>query len=766
MKMSKSKKKKNFKKYIWLTALIFLVIVGTGGYFLFNYVVSGLPSFEELENPKPQLASKVYSYDGELIGTFFRQNRIYTPIDSIPKNLINALVATEDRNFYNHWGVDMQRFVKAMIKNILLFRREGASTITQQLAKNLFELKYRRETIFDTIVRKLREWITAVELEKSYTKNEILEMYLNISYFGRGAHGVGVAAQTYFGKNINELTVSESAVLVALLKSPLRYDPFRNYNYSLRRRNLVLYNMYDVGFLTRDEYDKLKAEPINVTQKEVAEGSKSSIAPHFVEYIRRSLSRMSDQYGFDIYEDGLTIKTTLDTRMQKIANRVVKEHLDEFQKIFDRNWKWRENLELLDELIDKAIKADEKYKAAKNSEEREEIYKFFKSSKTFVDSVKKRAQEIEVGFVVLDVKTGEIRTMVGGRNHIFKYGLNHTTQIKRQPGSAFKPIIYTIAIDNGLYPAYPILNQPFDYNGWAPKNFDESTGGFTPLREALKHSLNLVSARLIIEDYVKLWQIDFLAPKMGIKSKLDLVPSIALGTSGVSPLELTSVYATLGNKGIHNEPMAIIQIEDKDGIIIDNFFPQSNEAISAETAYIMTNMLETVINEGTGIRTRVIHNFHRPAAGKTGTTQDYSDAWFVGYTPQLAGGVWVGFDDNRVKFTGSYGQGAKAANPIWSNFMRETYDSLDLPLEYFELPTSGNVVTVRFCAESIFELGTPRLYSNDCSSGEYRDIINIKDLPPLFNAERDTTIKINPKYLIPDSTAHEALEIVEDSLSK
>ncbi len=762
--MAKLKKKKKLK--IISRLILTLIVLGTitGGYFFFQYVVSGLPSFEELENPKPQLASKVYSYDGELIGSFFRQNRIYTPIDSIPHHLINALVATEDRNFYNHWGVDLQRFVKAMVKNIFLFRREGASTITQQLAKNLFELKYHKETLFDTIVRKLREWVTAVELEKSYTKREILEMYLNISYFGRGAHGVGVAAHTYFGKNITELSIPECAVLVALLKSPFRYDPYRNYNYSLHRRNIVLYNMYDVGMITKSDFDAYRAEPINVASKETAEGYKSTIAPHFVEYVRRQLSRMSDKYGFDIYEDGLTIKTTLDTRMQKIANRVVKEHLDNFQKKFDRNWDWSENKETLDDLISKAIRGNKRYRTAKSSEEKKKIASYYRNSKSFVDSVKMNAQEIEVGFIVLDVKSGEIRTMVGARDPLFKYGLNHTTQIKRQPGSAMKPIIYTVAIENGLYPAYPILNQPFDYNGWAPKNFDESTGGFTPLREALKHSINLVSARLIIEDYVQLWKVGVYASKLGIKSKLDLVPSIALGTSGVSPIELTSVYATLGNKGIYNEPMSIIQIENKDGIIIDSFSPKSREAISAETAYIMTNMLESVVNDGTAIRTRVIHHFHRPAAGKTGTTQDYSDAWFVGYTPQLAGGVWVGFDDNRIKFTGSYGQGAKAANPIWSNFMRETYDSLDLPLEYFEPPTSGNVVTVRFCAESIYELGTPRLFSKDCSSGEVRDIINIKDLPPLFNSERDTTIKINPKYLIPDSSSHEALEILGDSL--
>ncbi len=760
--MGKQNKKR--KKIVFISLAVVLIVgLSLGGYFFFDYVLSGLPSFEQLENPKAQLASKVYSSDGELIGSFYRQNRIYTPIDSIPKNLINALIATEDRKFYHHWGVDLIRFGKAMVKNIFLFRREGASTITQQLAKNLFELKYRKETLFDTIVRKLREWITAVELEKSYTKDEILEMYLNISYFGRGAHGVGVAAQTYFGKRISDLTIPEAAVLVALLKSPYRYDPFRNYNTSLQRRNLVMYNMYEMGMISKPEYEKLKAEPINVSQNRIAEGSKSKIAPHFVEYVRQQLSRMSSKYGFDIYEDGLTITTTLDTRMQKIANKVVHEHLDKFQKLFDSKWKWSEHRDILDDLIKKAILQRKEYRRAKTDSGKDSVFNSLKNNVAFVDSVEKDAQTIDVGFVVLDVKTGEIRAMVGGRDQ-FKYGLNHVTQIKRQPGSAFKTIVYTVAIDNGLYPAYPLLDQPFDYNGWAPKNFEEETGGFTTLRQALAHSINLVSARLIIEGYVPLWKVRIYAEKMGIKSRLHLVPSIVLGTSEVTPLELTSAYATLANKGIYTEPYSIIKIEDKDGIVIDNFVPKSHEALPEATAYIMTSMLESVINEGTGIRTRVIHNFHRPAAGKTGTTQDYSDAWFVGYTPQLAAGVWVGFDDQRIKFTGSYGQGARAANPIWSNFMRETYDSLDLPLEYFEPPKNGDVVTVNFCKESIFELGTPRLYSKDCKSGQYRDIINIKDLPPLFNAERDTTIKIFTKYSIPDSNAHEAVEIPPDSL--
>ena len=356
--------------------------------------------------------------------------------------------------------------------------------------------------------------------------------------------------------------------------------------------------------------------------------------------------------------------------------------------------------------------------------------------------------------------------MVGGRDQSFNYGLNHTTQIKRQPGSAFKPIIYSVAIDNGLYPAYPILNQPFLYEDgiseWVPSNDDLSTGGFTTLRDALKRSINLITARLVIEGYVPLWKVGQFADRMGIKTKLDLYPSITLGSSVVTPLELASVYATLGNKGIYNEPISILKIEDKNGIIIEQFAPQTREAIPEEVAYIITDMLRSVMNEGTGVRARLIHEFNRPAAGKTGTNQDYADAWFCGYTPQLAAASWVGFDDQRISFTGAYGQGSRAALPICAKFMHDVYDSLDIPLENFEVPESGNVVTVDFCKESIYEYGDPRLFSRECSEGIVSDIIRLQDIPNLFNAKRDTTMKIFERFMIPDSLSHLAVEIVDE----
>ena len=758
---NKKNKKSNMKKIIWSVAGFILLLIIIASAILIDYVVSGLPSLEQLENPKPQLASNVYSMDGELIGQFFRQNRVEVDIDQIPQDLINALVATEDRKFYDHWGVDVERFIKALIKTVFLGKREGASTITQQLTKNIYGFWSGDESDLDVIVRKIREWITSVQIEKNYTKREILEMYFNVSYFGRGAYGIEMASRTYFNKSVSDLTVPEMAVFVAMLKSPAIYNPVTRYNNAVQRRNLVMHNMVDLDLLSEQDYESYKETPIDVfVGGESAEGFKSNVAPHFVEYVRRQLEKMSDRYGFNLYEDGLTIYTTLNLRMQEIAVNVAQEHLKEYQETFDKYWNWDRHRDILDDHISKAIRNRSDYQKAQTNEEKKAIAERLRKNVAFIDSVQKDAQTIETGFVVLDVKTGEIRAMVGGRDQNFRYGFNHVTQIQRQPGSAFKPIIYTVAIDNGLYPAYPILNQPFNYEGWMPKNFDHTTSGFMTLRDGLRNSINLVAGRLIIEDHVKLWQVGRYADRLGIKSKLTLYPSIALGTSEVNPLELTSAYATIANHGIYNEPIAITRIEDKDGVLIDNFASEAREAIPEETAFIIGDMMKSVIDGGTGVGVRARYGFTRPAGGKTGTTQEFADAWFVGFTPeQLAGGVWVGFDDHRISFTGNYGQGGRAALPIWAKFMKQVYDEMDFPVTDLQVPESGNVVKVNFCSESIYDMGVPRLYSSDCHSGIYSDYIKLKDLPPMFDAEKDTSVQIFDQYLIQSNDAHEAVEI-------
>lgn len=755
----KKAKRKSLKYIIWGVALLFAAAT-----FLFmQYVFEGLPSLEDLESPNAQLASNVWSRDGELIGSFFNENRIEVSIDSIPAHVINALVAIEDKNFYNHWGVDLQRFIKAMIKNVLLFRREGASTITQQLAKNLYGLKRKRESTGGTVVRKIREWITAVQIEKTYTKREILEMYFNTSYFGHGAYGLNVASRVYFNKSVKDLSVADAGVLISLLKSDVWYDPFDKYDNAFRRRNLVLKSMVDEDFLSEAQYEKLKLEPIKLSYKRIEEGIHGSMAPHFLEYIRQQMSKFKGKYG-NIYQDGLNIITTLDSRMQKIANNAAKLHLDDFQKQFDKYWNWNKYSSVLTDMVDKAIKNSLIYKSSVSKEEKRIVYNRLLNNKAFVDSVKEAERKIEVGFVAMDPKNGEIRAMVGGRDTKFLYGLNHVTQIKRQPGSAFKPIVYSVAIDGGLYPAYPIWNKRFIYNDgsnkpWSPQNFDYTTSELVTLRDALRESLNIVSGRLIIEGHAPLWKIGSFAEKMGIKTKLDLVPSIALGTSIVTPLELTNAYATLANRGIYNEPISILRIEDKERGLLENFTSNTSEAIPEETAFIITNMLQTAIDRGTGQSARSRFNFLRPAAGKTGTTQDYTDAWYMGFTPQIVAGVWVGFDDQRVSFTGTYGQGARAALPIWAIFMHDVYEQLKLPLEDFALPASGNVVYADFCRESIFENGDPKLVSPDCRTGTITDIINVKDMPSYFDAFHDNSMKYIDRFQLKDTTRREAKEI-------
>jgi penicillin-binding protein 1A len=685
------------------------------------YIFSGLPSLEELENPKPVLASKVYSVDGELLGQFFIENRIETDIDSIPKPLINALIATEDRRFYDHWGVDLSRFAKAMVKNIFTFSREGASTITQQLAKNLYKLKSRDENIFETGVRKIREWITAIQIEKTYTKNEILELYLNVSYFGRGAYGIESAAQEYFGKDASQLTIPESALFVALLKSSANYDPGEHYDNAIARRNLVMQNMVDVGYLSESKYEELKRNPIVLTSQTVR-GSKS-IAPHFMEYVRQQMMAMANKYGYDLYRDGLNIYTTIDMRMQRIANKSCEEHITEYQKLFDKNWSWKKNSSLLASILDRAIKDSRQYRNANSKEDRAVVYNRLKNNEAFADSVKKEATKIEVGFVVIDPTNGQIRAMVGGANQNFGRGLNHVTGIKRQPGSAFKPFVYTTAIDNGYFPAYTLLNQKFDYKGWSPDNAGDEYGGYMTMREALANSVNVIAGRMTISNIAPPSQVIKFAHKMGIKSDISAYPSIALGTYEVSPLELTSAFGTLANKGVHVETIAILKIEDRNGILIDQFAPEYTEAISPQTASIVTDMMQDVCNYGTGAGLR--RYFQYPAAGKTGTTQEFADAWFVGFTPQLVAGAWVGFDDHRVKFTNWYGQGAKAALPIWGLFMENAYKQLNLPLKYFEL--APGVVSMEFC-KATMELGDTRLATSGCPE-VYTDIINQNNLP-------------------------------------
>lgn len=768
----KKTKKKKSRKLLWIILSIFVVFLAgasVGGYYLYEDISAGIPSLEELENPQAQLASRVYSADGELIARYYLQNRVETSLDSIPKHLVNALIATEDLKYYDHWGVNVERIIKALTKYFILGgKRQGGSTITQQLAKNLYKLKKDKESGYDTVVRKLTEFVTAVQLEKAYTKNEILEMYLNTNYLGQGTYGVDMAAKAYFGKNISQLNVQESAVIIALCNLPYKYDPFRNYNNALKKRNQIMYNMVRAGYLPEKEYHELKKLPITLTKKNSLSKFSNTIAPHYIEHLRKKLEKLKGEYGFDLYEDGLVIQSTLDSRIQKIANKVVNKHISEFQKKFDKYWNWEKHKDILDDIVIRDIRGTPSYVNAKTSQEKVAVINRLKKDKTFVDSVKSRWGKIEVGFIATDVKTGEILAMVGGRNTSDGRGWNHVTQIRRQPGSAFKPIVYSVALDNGLYPAYPILNQPFEIDGWRPENFNKKYSGFMTMRGGLKQSKNVISARLIVEGHAPTYQVKQYAKKMGITTNVPPYYSISLGTAEVSPIDMAGVYGTLANKGIYTQPYSLKNITDKDGILIEKFVPETREALSESTSYLMVDMMRDVIKEGTGIRIWSQYQFLRDCAGKTGTTQDYRNAWFCGFTPQIAAVVWVGFDDERIYFDGpdSYGQGARAAMPIWAMFMKELYDTIEFPEEKFEMPMNGEISRVDFCDYSIYELGKPKLWSTDCDGIKITDLVKTTDAPMFYNSRRDTSINIFTKYMGYDSTSHEALEIREIDSTK
>ncbi|HEY5615833.1 MAG TPA: PBP1A family penicillin-binding protein [Bacteroidota bacterium] len=715
LKRSTSFLREQRKWFILGSVVVFFLLVWYG-----YYITTGLPSLEKLENPRPELATKVYSEDGEVLDQFSIKNRTRITLDRLPKGMVDALIATEDKAFFSHWGVHLPRLMRAMVKNVaaLDLTREGASTITQQLARNLYNLQGARESFFDKVTRKLREFITSVQIERNFTKEEILELYFNVSLFGRGAYGIESGAQLFFGKSAADLTAGEYTMFVGMLKGPGYYDPLNNPERAYGRRNLVLGQMVRDGYLLPEEAEAVRADTLvfRTPDPELRAG----IAPHYVEWIRQHMAKKAEQYGFDLYRDGLRVYTTLNSRMQQFANQAVDEHLTEFQKSFDETWGWNKSPEILRENTDKMIRESAAYKRATTQHTRDSIVIALHSDTTFINTVKRVAQTIEVGFVVLNPHTGYILAMVGGRNYkTFKYGLNHVTQIRRQPGSAFKPFVYTVALDNGYPASYELLNQPVtipmpDGTRWTPGNFEGTFGGKYTIREALKQSINLVAVRAILEIAPAKVVAEY-ATRMGIKSPVPPYESIALGTPEVTPLEMSSAFGVFANEGVLVDPFAIIRIEDKDGNVIEQNIPERREVLNKETAYLMTTMLEDNINGGTGIRVRNFLQYHFPAAGKTGTTNDYGDAWFVGFTPHFSAATWVGFDDHRIKFTTADGQGGRAAAPIFARFMKSVYEdsTLAYPVELFTQPETVVLDTIcvgtkkkaqEWCPETTTEL--------------------------------------------------------------
>ncbi len=644
------------------------------GYFIF--LISGLPSLTKLENIDPAVVTRIYSEDGVLIHELFKFNRVWVPIEKIPEHTIAALLSTEDRRFYNHWGIDAKRIPKVIAVNLTSFGfRQGFSTITMQLARNLY-FSFQK-----TVNRKLREIITAIQIERTYSKAEILEMYMNVAYFGSGVYGIQAAAKKYFDKDASDLSIEESATLIPLLNLPAYYSPVNHADRAFERRNLVLRNMVVTGSLTHSLYDSLRQLPITVREFQ----QQSKIAPYFTEYVRQQLQRLGDSLGVNIYEDGLNVYTTLNTVVQTAVDSAIILNLPELQS-----------------------RVEQKLHALKDKY-------------NLSDSLLAEKSKVQIAFVALDHQNGHILAMVGGRDFT-ESKFNRAVQARRQPGSAFKPFLYTAAIDNGYTTVDKFLNQPVvvinpDGSRWDPENYEKTFGGLTRVREAVAFSINLVAVRLI-QEITPAAVVDY-AHKMGISTPLRPFPTLALGSSEVIPIELVSAYGIFANQGVKVEPISITRIEDRFGSLIYKTPVKRNEVLSRATAYIMTNLLESVVNGGTAGRLRWKYQFSKPAAGKTGTTNNFTDAWFVGFTPALTAGIWVGLDDPQISL-GRGESGAVAALPFWAEFINRVYQSLDIADETFLQP--ADVIRLQVCEES------GNLASNYCPK-ILDEIFNIKYHP-------------------------------------
>ena len=661
----------DIKKVIY--RCLILIIVGMLGVLSIILILSrDLPSLEQLENYDPDLVTRIYSSDGKVLNELFVQKRVFIELDKIPEHMQYAVVSSEDRRFFDHWGLSMRSIARAvMINTLSLSYRQGFSTLTQQLARNL----YKSVGFEDSILRKVKEMITAIQIERTYTKDEILEMYLNTVHFGHGTYGVEAATKRFFGKESKYLTVDESALLVGLLPAPASYSPIHHPDRAIRRRNTVLRLMRDQGYISKGEHEENRAR----TLEAVLEVPKRGTAPYFTEYVRRVLEKQDTALGINIYRDGLKIYTTLDSRLQTIAeDAVLKTVRDDQERLNKRLYKNRDEFEDLAYLT---IYEEDSIKMMLAGEG--QLYKDLRD-KLLVQSA----------FVALDPNTGGILAMVGGRPD-YHDQYNRAVQAKRQPGSVFKPFVYTTALDNGYPVTEQLLNQPVVLNiqnmdgtwvKWKPQNYDGSTGGLTTFREGLRKSMNLISVRMVQQDIAPADQVKQTAKRMGINTDIRAVDAIALGTSEVFPIEMVSAYSALSNMGVYSKPFAITKIEDRYGNIIKEYYPDRKEVLSEETAYLMTSLMQTVMDRGTGGSARWKYKFNRPAAGKTGTTQGWSDAWFVGFTPQIAAGCWFGVDDFKVPL-GPGQDGSRAALPAWARFMKAAHDTLGLPVEKFAKPS-------------------------------------------------------------------------------
>jgi penicillin-binding protein 1A len=650
--------------------LILGALLGVGMAFM-----QDLPVVPGPDNLSPSLATKIYDINGQLITQLAIENRTLIHLDQTPKNLVNALIALEDRHFYSHWGIDPVGILRAAAVDLKTGHfTEGASTLTQQLAKNLFLTRERRFS------RKVKEMLLAFQIERHFTKQEILEMYLNQVFFGNGAYGVEAASRTYFGKHVGELSLGECALLAGIPRSPNLNNPIDDPKQAKFRRDTALNCMLEEHMISQQEYDAALAEPIAVFHADPV------VAAYFVDYVRQQLEAT---YGTNaVYKGGLSVYTTLDLKIQDFAQRAAEKG---------------------------AHAAD--LKAA-----------------PYLDSEFGLADKptLQLAFLAMDPKNGHIRAMVGGRDFRSSQ-FNRAVQAQRQPGSAFKPFVYTTAIENGFTPADTLDDSPITYNDvhgeptWKPENFDKMFLGPVTLRQGLYESRNVMAVKLL--DKVGIPNAVNTAYKMGITSTLNRDLSLALGTSEVNLLELVNGYCTLANQGVRIEPVSILSVRDASGKLLEENVPHAEEVLKPAVAYVVTSMLQDVIERGTASNLRTEKLFTRIAAGKTGTTSDFSDAWFIGYTPDLVAGCWFGYDQRRR--IGRLLTGGAIAAPVWADFMNNALQGTpDRPF-----PVPSGVKFARICAETgkAPEHGCKRVIEEAFVAGTEVQAVEGNAAPPSMN---------------------------------
>ena len=718
-----------FTRTIWMLfgggLLAVLLYVGAVSVNFLN-LFGPMPNLRTLENPKSELASEIYSADGVLLGKYFRENR--TPIDyqDLPQNVIDALIATEDVRFEQHSGIDPKSIARAVAG---LGRAGGGSTLSQQVAKNLFKT---RDDLNDGVlngpgklgllITKTKEWLLAVKLERNYTKHEILRMYLNTVDFGSNAFGINVAARTFFNKKPKQLTTPEAATLVGIVNAPSRFSPALHPVRSKRRRNWVLQQMSRAGYLPATEMreDTAKAIVLHYSVENTVQG----LAPYFRTEVAKYLQSWAKETGHDLYSDGLKIYTTLDSRMQAHAEKAVAEHLALQQKWFSAQWKgqqpWRdENGRVIPHFLETAIRRTQRYKSLMErfdgNKDSVRYYLYHKIPMTVfswqgekdvtmspMDSLDYYKRYLRAGFLAMNPLNGYIKAWVGGPNYkYFKY--DHVKQGKRQPGSTFKPFVYTAAIDQGYSPCYPRPDVATTFPAvrgraaYTPHNFEGTFSGRTfTLRQALARSMNSITGWLVLKLGPE--TVVAYAKRLGITSPIEAVPSVGFGSSDCNIYELVGAYGTFVNKGVWTQPIMVTRIEDKHGNELRVFVAQTKEALSEETAYVMTNMLQASTTEPGGTST-ILHqgfNFQFPIGAKTGTTSNYSDAWFMGLTPDLVCGMWVGGEDRSVHFrSGAYGQGARLALPLYGIFLKKVIADKRITLNTGEFPLPKAPLTIQ-----------------------------------------------------------------------